>query len=94
MNLKLIFIALFFDNFCYAFNGRMPLINRETRHRFDLTKYHYKSSLNLYEDYNDNENDNNIKFLITIVLLNLVIIKTKFYNITNIFDLLLINRCH
>uniref|UniRef100_A0A6C0CFI6 Uncharacterized protein n=1 Tax=viral metagenome TaxID=1070528 RepID=A0A6C0CFI6_9ZZZZ len=92
MNLKLIFIALFFDNFCYAFNGRMPLINRETRHRFDLTKYHYKSSINLYEDYN--ENDNNIKFLITIILLNLVIIKTKFYNITNIFDLLLINRCH
>ena len=77
MNLKLIFIALFFDNFCYAFNGRMPLISRETRHRFDLTKYHYNSSINLYEDYNDNEK--NINFLITIILLNLVILKTNIF---------------
>ena len=92
MNLKLIFIALFFDNFCNAFKKRMPLISRENCHRFDLTKYHYKSSLNLYEDYNDNEK--NINFLITIILLNLFITKIKFYNITNIFDLLLINRCH
>jgi len=94
MNIKLIFITLFFDNFCDAFKGRMPLISRETRHRIDLTKYHYKSSLNLYEDYNDNENEKNINFLITIILLNLFITKIKFYNITNIFDLLLINRCH
>ena len=96
MNQKKIFIISFlvFINLAFinSYKLMIPKIDRENCHRFNIVK-NYHQELRRQEQsvnslVNNNDDLNNINFFITVMILRFIILKTYYFNITNIYDLL------